>query len=164
LRTLLTLTSFFRLNLTLSNKAYNTKRKSIKMETDTKVMSTNMASQKDLEYLLQNVVIYKQENGIWINYMGLPSVHIQVVTVIGGNIRMVRRKDMDHTGEMDRDARGNSSRIRVTGMEYADGQMDQYIMGNTNRERKMVMAIIGIHLAMNTTESSRMTRDGEMES
>jgi hypothetical protein len=64
---------------------------------------------------------------------------------------------MDHfTGLMDRDTRGNTSRIRVTGMEYANGQMDQYIMGNTNREIKMVKAIIGFHLAMNTTESIRM--------
>jgi hypothetical protein len=37
-------------------------------------------------------------------------------------------------------------------------------MGNKNRKRKMVMAIIGFHLAMNTTESTRMIRDGEKES
>jgi hypothetical protein len=37
-------------------------------------------------------------------------------------------------------------------------------MGNKNRKRKMVMGIIGFHLAMNTTESSRIVRDGEMES
>jgi hypothetical protein len=97
--------------------------------------------------------------------MGLPSVHIQLVTVIGGKIRMVRRKDMDHiTGLMDRDTRGNTSRRRVTGMEYTDGQMEQYIMGNKNRIRKMVMAIIGGQMEMNTTESTRMTRDGETES
>jgi hypothetical protein len=88
-----------------------------------------------------------------------------MVTVIGGNVRIITTKDMDHiTGLMDRDTRGNSSRRSVTGMEYTDGQMEQYIMGNKNRIRKMVMAIIGIHLAMNTTESTRMIRDGEMES
>jgi hypothetical protein len=49
-------------------------------------------------------------------------------------------------------------------MEYTDGKMEQYIMGNTNREREMVMVIIGGQMEMNTTESTRMTRDGEMES
>jgi hypothetical protein len=97
--------------------------------------------------------------------MGLPSVHIQVVTVIGGNIRIITGKDMDHfTGLVDRDTRGNTSRWRVTGMEYADGQMELYIMGNGNREKVIVMDIIGFHLAMNTTESSRMARDRERES
>jgi hypothetical protein len=99
------------------------------------------------------------------NYMGLPSVHIQVVTVIGGNVRIITRKDMDHiTGLMERDTRGKRSRRRVTGMEYTDGQMEQYIMGNGNRISRMVMAIIGFHLAMNTTESSRMMSCGETDS
>jgi hypothetical protein len=111
------------------------------------------------------VVRIKQENGIWINYMGLPSVHFQMVRVIGGNIRIIRKKDMDQvTGLMERDTRGNTSRVTVLGMEYTDGQMEQYIMGNSNRAREMVMAIIGIHLAMNTTESTRMMYHGEMES
>jgi hypothetical protein len=97
--------------------------------------------------------------------MGLPSVHFQMVKVIGGNGRIIRWKDMDHiTGLMDRDTRGNTSKVKVTGMEYTDGQMEQYIMGNSNRIIYMVMAIIGIHLAMNTTESSRIARDGERES
>jgi hypothetical protein len=99
-----------------------------------------------------------QENGIWINYMGLPSVHIQVVAVIGGNGRIIRRKDMDHfTGLMEGDTRGNTSRVSNVGMEYTDGQMEQYIMGNKNRVTKMVMAIIGGRMEMKTTESTRMT-------
>jgi hypothetical protein len=107
----------------------------------------------------------KQENTIWVYYMGLPSVHFQMVTVIGGNIRIITEKDMDHfTGQVERDTRGNTSRVRVTGMEYADTQMEQYIMGKTNREREMVMAIIGGQMEMNTTESSRMALVGEMES
>jgi hypothetical protein len=111
------------------------------------------------------VVKIKQENGIWIYYMGLPSVHFQMVTVIGGNIRIITRKDMDHiTRLVDRDTRGNSSRVRVTGMEYADTLVEKYIMGNKNRIRKMVMAIIGGQMEMNTTESSRMVHNGEMES
>jgi hypothetical protein len=111
------------------------------------------------------VVKNKQENGIWVIYMGLQSVHFQVVTVIGGNIRIITGKDMDQVnGLMDRDTRVNSSRRRVTGMEYADTQVEQYIMGNTNRKRKMVMAIIGGQMEMNTTESTRMTSCGERES
>jgi len=64
------------------------------------------------------------------NYLGLPSYHLQMVTVIGGIIRIMRGKDMDHiTGLMERDTRGNSSRVSVTGMEYTDSQMEEYIMG-----------------------------------
>jgi hypothetical protein len=60
-----------------------------------------------------------------INYMALLGVHIQMVTVIGGKLRIKRWKDMEHTsGHMVRDTRGNSSRRRKTGMEYTDGQME----------------------------------------
>jgi hypothetical protein len=100
-----------------------------------------------------------------INYMALLGVHIQVATVIGGRIRMARRKDMEHTGGLlERDTRGNGSRIRFTGMEYTDGQMEECIMENKNRIREMVMGILGFHLAMNTTESSRMISHRERES
>jgi hypothetical protein len=135
------------------------------MEADIKGMSIKMVKEKDLDYLEQNLAINIQENGIRVNYMGLPSVHIQVVTVIGGNARMVTTKDMDQlTGLMDRDTKGNGSTVSNTGMEYTDGKEEQYIMGNSNRIREMVMAIIGGHLAMNTTESSRMMNYGERES
>jgi hypothetical protein len=41
-----------------------------------------------------------------------------MVAVFGGNVRIIRRKDMDHiTGMMERDTRGNSSRVTDTGME-----------------------------------------------
>ena len=64
---------------------------------------------------------------------------------------------MDHlSGLMDRDTWGNGSMVNVTDMEYADTQMENYFMGNTKRERKMVMAIIGAQMAMNTTESTWM--------
>ncbi len=100
-----------------------------------------------------------------INYMALLGVHIQMATVIGGSRRITTRKDMEHSsGLMDRDTRGNGSRVSVTGMEYSDGQMEQCIMENTNRVIRMVMGITGIHLAMNTTESSRMMIDRERES
>jgi hypothetical protein len=97
--------------------------------------------------------------------MARPSVHIQVATVIGGTRRITNTKDMEHTsGLMDRDTRGNTNRARVTGMEYADGQGDQCIMENGNRIRRMVMGITGIHLAMKSTESTRMVRNMEKES
>ena len=100
-----------------------------------------------------------------INYMALLGVHFQMVTVIGGRRRITTRKDMEHSsGLMDRDTRGNSSRVRVTGMEYTDGQVEQCIMENKNRIRRMVMGITGIHLAMNTTESKRMIIYRERES
>jgi hypothetical protein len=64
------------------------------------------------------MVIALQENGIFINYMGLPSVHIQMVTVIGGNIRMITKKDMDQlNGLMERDTRVSSSSLTDVGME-----------------------------------------------
>jgi hypothetical protein len=97
--------------------------------------------------------------------MGLPSVHFQVVTVIGGKRRIITGKDMDHfTGLMETDTRGNSSRVTNTGMEYTDGQMEQYILGNGNRVTKMAMATIGIQMEMNTTESTRIMPCGERES
>ena len=50
MQTLPTLGSFYRLNLRLSNKAYNTNRLSIKMDSNTMVMSIKMVKKKDLEY------------------------------------------------------------------------------------------------------------------
>ncbi len=49
-------------------------------------------------------------------------------------------------------------------MEYTHGQKDTCIMENTNRTRVMVMAITGIHLAMNTTESGRIITNMDRES
>ena len=57
---------------------------------------------------------------------------------------------------VDKNTRGNSSRVKVTGMEYTDGHKGINIMGNSNRIKVMVMAILGFHLALNTTDSSRM--------
>ncbi len=97
--------------------------------------------------------------------MALLGFHFQVATVIGGSIRITRGKDMEHSsGLMEGYTRGNTSRVRVTGMEYTDGQMEQCIMENANRVRWMVMVITGFHLAMKTTESSRMVRNRERES
>jgi hypothetical protein len=48
------------------------------------------------------------ENGILINNMGAERRNWQVVTIIGGNTRMVRGKDMEHgRGLMETDTSGN---------------------------------------------------------
>ena len=97
--------------------------------------------------------------------MALLGVHFQMVTVIGGKLRIKRWKDMEHSsGLMVRDTRGNGSRERNTGMEYTDGQMEQCIMENKNRVRMMVMGITGIQMGMKSTESTRMIRNRERES
>ena len=51
-----------------------------------------------------------------------------------------------------------------TGMEYSDGQMEEWIKENTNRVKATVIAIRSLQLAMNIMESSRMTRCRDMES
>ena len=100
-----------------------------------------------------------------INYMALLGVHIQMATVFGGSIRITREKDMEQpSGLMERDTRGNGRRVRGTGMEYTHGQVEQCIMENSNRATVMVTAVTGIHLVMNTTESTKMIRDMERES
>ncbi len=66
--------------------------------------------------------------------MALLGVHFQVATVIGGSVRMTTGKDMEHSsGHTERDTWGKKSRVRVTGMEYADTQVEQCIMENSNR-------------------------------
>jgi hypothetical protein len=106
-----------------------------------------------------------KENGILINYMARPSVHGQMATAIGGSGRITRWKDMEHSsGLMERDKRGNSRRRSFTGMEYTHGQVEQCIMENSNRTIKMAMAVTGIQMVMNTTESSRMISHMERES
>ena len=99
------------------------------------------------------------------NYMGLACVHLQAETVIGGNTRITSRKDMDNFARlMDKDTKGNTSRVTVTGMECTDGQVEKYIMGNKNTIREMVMAIIGGQMEMKSSESTRMIRVGERQS
>ena len=74
-------------------------------------------------------------------------------------------KDMEHSSMLvDRDTRGNTRRGSFTGMEYTFGQMEQCITENSNRTIVTVMAVTGIQIAMNTTESGRMVRNMEKES
>ncbi len=65
------------------------------------------------------------ENGILIIDMAAERWNSQMVTVIGGNSRMIRRKDMEHSsGLMETDSSGNTVMMRDTGMEYTDGLME----------------------------------------
>jgi hypothetical protein len=55
------------------------------------------------------VVIKIMDNGILINNMGAQRWNTQMARVIGGNARMVKRKDMQHTsGLMETDTSGNT--------------------------------------------------------
>ena len=99
------------------------------------------------------------------NYMDAQRLNIQVVTVIGGNIRMVRKKDMEHISLLvDTDTLGNTIKESDKGTEYTDGQMEECIKENSNRVKAMVMAISGIKMAMNISENTRMVRSRERES
>ncbi len=78
---------------------------------------------------------------------------------------MVREKDMEHRKVlMERDTWGNTVMISNTGMEYTDGEVEQYITENINWVIKMDKDITGGQMAMNIMESSRVTRDGDRES
>ena len=84
----------------------------------------------------------KEESGIRINYMALPRLHMLMVALIGGNSRMVTRKDMEHlSGLTERDTLGSGYRVTCTGMEYTHGQVEMYIKDNGNKIKKMVMDI-----------------------
>jgi hypothetical protein len=105
------------------------------------------------------------ENGILINYMDAQSWNSQVVTVIGGNSRMVMQKDMEQwSGLMEADTSGNGWIISSTGMEYTDGLVETYITESGNRILKMGKDTRGGQVAMSIGESSRMTCYGETES
>jgi hypothetical protein len=96
--------------------------------------------------------------------MDLESVNM-VMAVIGENTRMATGKDMEYMiMMMEGDTSGNGCRVTDTGMEYPDGQMEQYIMDNLNRVIKMAMDIKEMQKAQNTMDSTRMTRDKEKES
>jgi hypothetical protein len=54
--------------------------------------------------------------------------------------------------------------VTITGMEYTDGLMEQYITDSGNRISMMAKDTRGGQMAMNIGESTRMTCDGERES
>jgi hypothetical protein len=92
-----------------------------------------------------------------INYMDAQSFNIHRDTVIGGNSRIIRHKDMEYlTGLMERDTSGNGCRISNTAMEYTDITVEEYNMDNENKIRKMAMDTSGGQVATNTMDSTKM--------
>ena len=90
------LDSLCKQRLRLSNKAYNTKRKSM-MDSVTKGMSIKMIKEKELEYECgQMMARRKLENGSTINYIAAARFDFQMATVIVGNTRIALRKNMEH--------------------------------------------------------------------
>ena len=68
-------------------------------------MNKGNIKELELEYQLRS----KEQSTIRVNYMALPRLHMQVATLIGGNGRIIRQKDMEHkSGLMETDtlARG----------------------------------------------------------
>ena len=60
-----------------------------------------------------------EESTIRINYMALPRLHLQVVALMGGDKRIITRKDMEHKSLlMEGDTLGSTYRVSNTGMEY----------------------------------------------
>jgi hypothetical protein len=135
------------------------------MESHTKGMKIRMAKEKELEWEYLQMVIKIMVNGILIKDMGAERWNGQMVKVIGGISRMIRRKDMHHgRGLMDTYTTVNTWMMSSTGMEHTVGLMEQYITETTNMIRKMDMDLTGGHMAMNIGESSRMACNGEKES
>jgi hypothetical protein len=60
----------------------------------------------------------KLENGSTINYINAPRFTSQMATVIGGNSKITRKKDMEHMRVlMETDTSGNGCRVTCTAME-----------------------------------------------
>ena len=71
---------------------------------------------------------------------------------------MVNTKDMEHTrAVMETDTSGNTVMIIITGMEYTDGVMGQYITESGKKVIKMVKDISGGQMEKNIGDSTRMT-------
>ena len=88
-----------------------------------------------------------------------------MVTLIGGNARMVKRKVMEHlSGLMETDTLGSGCRVTFTGMEYTHGHMEMYIKDNGNKITEKVMHIGGGQVAMSIMDSGRMIICTEKES
>ena len=110
------------------------------------------------------MVTKEEESGMLINYMELPRLHLKMVTLIGGNSRMIRWKDMDHLNElMETDTLDNSYRMTNMGMEYSDLQMEQYIKDKLNRIKEKVMHIISKLMAKSIMVSTRIICSVERE-
>jgi predicted nucleic acid-binding Zn finger protein len=125
-----------------------------------------MVKMKELEYEYGKMMVRRKlQNGKIINYINAPRFTSQMATVIGGNTRITRKKDMEHlSGLMDADTSGNTCRMTCTGMEYTDITVEEYTMDNGNKIRKMVMDIKGGQVATNTMDNTKMMLRMEKES
>jgi hypothetical protein len=54
--------------------------------------------------------------------------------------------------------------VNITGMEYTDRLMEEYITESGNRKREMAKDITGGKMVINIGESTRMACNGERES
>ncbi len=96
--------------------------------------------------------------------MVLPILHLKVEPLIGVNTRMVRAKDMEHISMLlEANTLGKLLRMKDTGMEYSNAQMELYIKDNSNRIITKVMHITGMQVAKSIMDSSRMIRSMERE-
>ncbi len=86
--------SFCRVSLKLSNKACNTKRQRIYLDSNTKAMSIKMINDKELESNYGQMVLRKEESGIRISCMAQARLHMIKASFIWGNGRIIKRKDM----------------------------------------------------------------------
>jgi hypothetical protein len=60
----------------------------------------------------------KEESFMMVNYMALSRLHLKMVTLIGGNTRMIREKDMEHmSGLVEADTLDNTCRETDSDME-----------------------------------------------
>jgi hypothetical protein len=127
---------------------------------------SKMAKEKELESKYGQMVRKILQNIILINYMDARSWNTQMVTVIGGDARMVRKKDMEDIKRwaMETDSSGNTWMMSSKGMEYTDGLMEECITESTNRIMKMAKDITGWKMVMNIGENTRITCYGERES
>ncbi len=111
------------------------------------------------------MVINKQQNGIRINYMALPKLHMKIMALIGGKERIIRGKDMEHLrGLVETDTLGSTCRMSNMGMEYSDGQMELYTEDNGNKISKKVMHMPDGQMAMSIMDSTRIISKTEKES
>ncbi len=89
---------------------------------------------------------------------------MQMVTLIGGNARIIRRKDMEHkSGLAERDTLGSTCRVSNMGMVFSDSQMELYIKDNSNKIILKVMHISGRQMAKSIMDSIKMIRSTERE-
>lgn len=87
-----------------------------------------------------------------------------VVPVIGGNLKMVRKMDMEHSRVLvESDTSGNTSMVREMGMEYSDSVLEEYITESGKTINTMGMDLREILMEINTGDSTKTTRNGVTE-